>query len=156
MANTNYRPEGYNTITPGLTFKDTKKAIEWYKKVFGTSEKTRMENPDKKIVHTELVIGDSTFFLADEDPQMNNKTPQSTRGNSINLYIYVSDVDATFKKAEDNNAKSLMPPRDMFYGDRVAKIEDPFGYEWTVATHIKDVTDEEVSKGMKEMATQPA
>ena len=156
MANTEYCPKGYHNVSAGLAFKDTKEAIEWNKKIFGATEKMRLENADKTVGHAELVIGDSLIFLGDENPQMNHRTPEFYHGNSVNLYIYVPDVNATIKKAQDNNAKTIMPPRDMFYGDRVAKIEDPFGYEWTVATHVKDVTDEEVRKGMKEMAAQTA
>lgn len=156
MNKTSYVPQGYNAITPGLAFQSTAAAIEWYKNVFGAKEKSRMENPDKTLAHAELQVGDSLLFLADENPQFNNKSPKKTNGNSINLYLYVPDVDATIKKAQANKARVIQTPEDMFYGDRCGRIEDPFGYEWTVATHVKDVSEAEMKKAMEKMAHEHA
>lgn len=155
MNKNNYCPEGYHALTPSLAIKGAAAAIDWYKNIFSAKEKMRLENPDKTIGHAELIIGDSMIMLADENPQY-NKSPQSTNGNSVNLYLYVADVDATIKKAQANKAKVTMEAMDMFYGDRVAHIEDPFGYSWTVATHVKEVSEEEIRKGMKAMAEQHA
>jgi PhnB protein len=156
MKKESYIAEGYNTITPSLAFKGTDTAIEWYKNVFGAKEKMRMEDPGKKVLHAELTIGDSIIFLAEEDPKMNNKGPKTVGGNSMTLYVYTPDVDATIKKARDNRAKVIMAAADMFYGDRVGHIEDPFGYAWTIATHVKDVSEKEAKKAMEEMAHEPA
>lgn len=152
MAKKSYIPEGYSAIMPSLTFKGTDAAIIWYKNVFGATEKMRMENPDKTIGHAELRIGDSLIFLAEDNPQNKIKTPNATNGNSVGLYLYLSDVDDTIKKAVQNGATLVMPAQDMFYGDRVGSINDPFGYTWVVATHVKEVSEEEMKKGMKEMA----
>ena len=155
MSKNDYCPEGYHAVTPALAIKGATAAIDWYKNIFGAKEKMRLENPDKTIGHAELVIGDSMIMLAEENPQY-NKSPKTTNGNSINLYLYVSDVDATIKKAQDSRAKLIKPVEDMFYGDRVGRIEDPFGYDWTLATHVKDVSDEEIRKKMEEMAHEHA
>ncbi|HEV8282757.1 MAG TPA: VOC family protein [Chitinophagaceae bacterium] len=156
MNKNSYIAEGYNAVTPSLAFKGTSEAIEWYKNVFGAKEKMRMEGPDKKVMHAELTIGDSIIFLAEEDPQYNNKSPKTLGGNSMKLYVYTPDVDATIKKAEENRAKLIKPAEDQFYGDRCGLIEDPFGYEWSIATHVRDVSEKEMKKAMEEMAHQHA
>ena len=156
MKKNSYIAEGYNAVTPSLAFKGTDEAIEWYKNVFGAQEKLRMEGPDKKIMHAELSIGDSIIFLAEENPQFNNKGPKTVGGNSMTLYVYSPDVDATIKKATDNRAKVIKAAEDQFYGDRCGQIEDPFGYAWTIATHVKDVSPAEMKKAMDEMAHEHA
>jgi PhnB protein len=152
MARKSYIPEGYSVVTPSLAFKGTDAAISWYKNVFGAKEKMRMDSPEKKVMHAELSIGDSIIFLAEEDPQYKNKSAKSVNGNSIKLYVYVEDVDGTIKKAVQNGATLTMPADDQFYGDRVGSIDDPFGYSWVLATHIKDVSKEEMSRQMEAMA----
>jgi PhnB protein len=156
MKQNSYIAEGYNAVTPSLAFKGTSEAIEWYKNVFGAKEKSRMQGPDKKVMHAELTIGDSIIFLAEEDPQFNNKSPKTVGGNSMKLYVYTPDVDATIKKAKENRAKVIKPAEDQFYGDRCGLIEDPFGYEWSIATHVRDVSEKEMKKAMEEMAHQHA
>ena len=156
MAKEKYIPNGYHNITPSLSFKETERAITWYKNVFGAIEKTRVEGPDRKIMHAEMTIGDSMFFLAEENPQYNNKTPQSVNGNSISLHVYVEDVDDTIKKAVQNGATLLMPPMDMFYGDRCGNIVDPFGYTWVLATHVKDVSEKEMRQKAQEFTPEHA
>ena len=146
MAKKSHIPEGYNTITPSLAFRGADAAITWYKNVFGATEKMRMDGPDKKIMHAELAIGDSLIFLAEENPQSKTKIPKDTNGNSISLYVFVPDVDNTIKKAVQDGASLVMPAQDMFYGDRVGCIEDPFGYTWVLATHVKDVSEKEMQK----------
>ena len=155
MAKEPYIPKGYHNITPSLSFKGTEEAIVWYKNVFGAKEKMKLDGPDKKVMHAELTIGDSMFFLAEENPQYNNKTPKSVNGNSISLHVYVEDVDDTIKKAVQNGATLLMAPMDMFYGDRVGNIEDPYGYSWVLATHIKSVPENEVRKKAEEFKPEP-
>src|SRR6478736_2327593 len=151
MKKNDYVSEGYNTVMPALAFKGAGAAIKWYANIFNAKEKMRMENPDKTIGHAEILIGDSLLFLAEEDPKFNNKTPKTAGGNSINLYVYMSNVDAVIKKAKENGAKVTMEAEDMYYGDRVGHLVDPFGYEWTVATHVKDVSEKEMKQKMKEM-----
>jgi PhnB protein len=151
MAKKSYIPEGYNTIMPSLAFRGTDAAITWYKNVFGAQEKMRMDGPDKKIMHAELSIGDSLIFLAEENPQTKTKTPKDTNGNSISLYVFVPDVDDTIRKAVQDGATLVMPAQDMFYGDRVGCVEDPFGYTWVLATHVKDVSEKEMQKLAEEM-----
>ena len=152
MKKYSYIPEGYNAVIPALAFNGAEEAIKWYKNVFGAKEKMRFDNPDKTIAHAELVVGDSVLMLSEENPQF-NKSPKTLKGNSVNLCIYVQDVDATIRKAVDNKAKILIEASDQFYGDRSGRIEDPFGYVWIISTHIKDVSEEEMHKAMKEMAT---
>lgn len=152
MEKTSFLPKGYNAVMPSLAYNDSDAAITWYKNVFGAKEKARMEGPDKKIMHAELDINGSVIFLADDDPKYKTTTPQVTNGNSIKLYGYVQDVDNTIKKAVQNGASLVMPAEDMFYGDRVGCIDDPFGYTWVLATHIKDVSEKEMYKKMQEMA----
>jgi len=156
MAKKSYIPEGYHNVTPSLSFKGTEEAIVWYKNVFGAKEKTKIEGSDRKIMHAEMTIGDSMFFLAEENPKYNNKTPQSANGNSIILHLYVEDVDDTVKKAVQNGASLVMPTMDMFYGDRCGCIDDPFGYTWVLATHVKDVSEKEMRKMAQEFTPEHA
>lgn len=150
-----YVPEGYNTVIPALAFHGADDAIEWYKNVFNAKERMRFENHEKKIEHAELEIGGCVIMLSEENQEF-NKSPQTLKGNSVNLFIYVPAVDVTIKKATDNGARLVKPAEDQFYGDRVGRIEDPFGYLWIVATHIKDVSDEEMKKAMEEMMHEHA
>lgn len=152
MEKTSYIPKDYHTVIPSLSFKGTDEAITWYKNVFGARERARMAGPDKKIMHAEITIGNSVIFLAEEDPKFKNKSAKSVNGNSISLYTYLPDVDDTIKKAVQNGASLVMPVQDMFYGDRVGCIDDPFGYTWVLSTHVRDVSEEEMKKGMKEAA----
>jgi len=116
----------------------------------GAKEKMKLNSPDGTIAHAELTIGDDVIMLAEENLQY-NQSPQTLKGNSVNLCIYVQDVDAVVKKATSNGAKLLMPITDQFYGDRSGRIEDPFGYVWVIATHTKDVSQAEMKKAMDEM-----
>ncbi|HET6769536.1 MAG TPA: VOC family protein [Chitinophagaceae bacterium] len=152
MEKTSFLPKGYQAVMPSLAFKSADAAITWYKNVFGAQEKARMEGPDKKIMHAEMDINGSVIFLADDDPKYKTTTPNVTNGNSIKLYAYVPDIDNTIKKAVKDGASLVMPAEDMFYGDRVGCIDDPFGYTWVLATHIKDVSEKEMYKKMEEMA----
>ena len=153
MKKNSYIPEGYNAVMPALAFKGADAAIRWYVTVLDAKEKMRFDNPDKTIGHAEIIIGDSVVFLADENLQY-NKSPKTLNGNSVNLCVYVEDVDAVIQKAIDNGAKLIMPAADQFYGDRSGRFEDPFGYIWIVSTHIRDVSEEEMHKKMEEMAAQ--
>ena len=155
--NKNYIPDGYNAVIPALAFQGAAAAIKWYVNVFDAKEKMRFDNPDKTVAHAEITIGGDVIMLAEENPQYNS-SPKTLKGNSINLCVYVPDVDAVIRKATENGAKLIMPPEDQFYGDRSGRIEDPFGYRWIVATHIKDVSEGDMKKAMDEMVAhqQPA
>ena len=153
MKKYSYIPEGYNAVMPALAFKGADAAIRWYIHVLGAKEKMRLDGPGKTIAHAEITIGDSTVYLADENLQY-NKSPKTLNGNSVNLCVYVEDVDAVIYKAVENGATLIMPATDQFYGDRSGRFEDPFGYIWVVSTHVRDVSEEEMQKKMEEMAAQ--
>ena len=143
-------PEGYHTATPYLVVKGAAQAIEYYKKVFGASEVMQMADPSGKIGHAELKIGDSHIMLADEYPEMKFRSPEAYGGSPVSILLYVPDVDATVALAISHGAKLEREVKDQFYGDRMGQIVDPFGHGWSVATHIEDVSTEE----MKKRATQ--
>lgn len=144
-------PEGYHTITPALVVKDGLKAIEYYKKVFGAIDKGTMMMPDNKAVaHAELQIGDSKIMLTDEFPEMKCMSPPSIGGSPVYLYLYVENVDKTVNLALAEGGKSLDPVQDQFWGDRHGSIQDPFGHIWSISTHIKDLSEEEMKKAASE------
>ena len=147
-AKTNYRPEGYYTVTPYLCVSDAARAIEFYKEAFGATERLRMEAPGGKIGHAELQVGDCIVMLADEFPEMNFRSPQSLGGVSAHFYIYDEDVDARVERAVAAWAKLVRPVKDQFYGDRSGGVEDPFGHHWYIATHKEDLSPEEVRRRM--------
>jgi PhnB protein len=151
-------PEGYNTVTPVMVFKDAGKAIDFYKKAFGAQEKFVMPGPGGKgIMHAELKIGDSTPMLGQEMPGPEcNKSIETIGGSPVAFYIYVSDVDAAFRKASAAGATTKMPVSEMFWGDRAGTVADPFGYFWTLATHTRDLTPDQIAKGAEEFMAQPA
>jgi len=144
-------PTGYHTLTPYMTVRDAARAIEFYKQAFGAVERGAMKGPDGKVMHAELLIGDSIVMLADEQPQFGALSPQSTGGAGMGLHIYVEDVDSAFDRAVQAGAKVEMPVGDMFWGDRYGKLADPFGHKWSIATHKADLSAEEMERGMKAM-----
>lgn len=139
-------PEGYHSVTPYVCVHDAARAIEFYKEAFGASEIMRLEAPGGKIGHAEIKIGDSVIMLADEFPEINFRSPQTLGGPSSHFMIYVEDVDARVEQAVAAGAKLTRPVKDQFYGDRVGGVEDPFGHVWFIATHIEDLTLEEIKK----------
>ena len=144
-------PQGYHTLTPFMTVRDAARAIEFYKQAFGATEKGVMKAPDGKVMHAELIIGDSIFMLADEFPQFGSLSPQSTGGSGMGLHIYVEDVDSAFDRAVKAGAHVEMPVSDMFWGDRYGRLADPFGHKWSIATHKRDMSREEMDQEMKQM-----
>lgn len=152
MATPNPIPQGYTTVTPSITLGDTRKALEFYKKVFGAEERMMMPGPDGKIMHAEVQIGSSVVMMNDEC--MGQRSAKSIGGSPISFYLYFEDADAIFQKAIAGGGKAIMPVTDMFWGDKMGKFEDPFGVEWTVATHVKDLTPEEIMKGQEEFMKQ--
>jgi PhnB protein len=138
-------PEGYHSVTPYLIIKGAAAAIDFYKKAFGAAEVFRMPDASGKLVgHAEIKIGDSHIMLADEYPDMGYRSPQSLGGTPVSILLYVDDVDATIPRAVAAGAKLVQPIKDQFYGDRSGTLHDPFGHVWTVATHKKDVSPEEM------------
>ena len=140
-------PKGYHSVTPYLTVNDGGKALDFYTRAFGARVTERMPGPGGKLMHAEIRIGDSVVMLSDEIPGMSScKAPTSLGGTTGALFLYVPDVDASFKRAVDAGCKVLMPATDMFWGDRYGKLEDPFGNQWGLATHKEDVRPAEIRK----------
>jgi uncharacterized glyoxalase superfamily protein PhnB len=149
-------PEGYHTVTPHMTVKDAARAIEFYKQAFGATERGAMKGPDGKVMHAELKIGDSIVMLADEFPEFGAVSPQSGGTAAIGLHIYTEDVDAAFDRAVQAGAKVEMPVMDMFWGDRYGKLVDPFGQKWSIATHKRDMSRDEMDQAQRDfMANMP-
>lgn len=142
-------PKGHHTITPHLIVRECAKAIDFYKKAFGAEELARLPGPGGKLVHAQIKIGDSIVMLADEFPEMGSKAPQSFGGTPASLMIYCEDVDRWFQRAVEAGAQVAMPVADMFWGDRYGRLTDPFGHEWAIATHVRDVTTDEMMQAMQ-------
>ncbi|HLL13595.1 MAG TPA: VOC family protein [Pyrinomonadaceae bacterium] len=145
-SNTKFIPEGYHTVTPYLYVGDAAHAIEFYQQVFGAKELFRMDMPGGKIGHAEIMIGNSHVMLADECTEADARSPQTIGGSPVGLLLYVEDVDAVAASAVAAGAKLLEPLEDKFYGDRMGKFEDPFGHIWAIATHMEDVSPEEMER----------
>lgn len=141
-------PEGYHSVTPYLCIDGAAEAIEFYKKAFGATELGRFGDPGGRIAHAEIKIGDSHVMLADEFPEMNFRGPKSIGGSPIHLHLYVEDVDSIFQQAVSAGAEELRPVTDQFYGDRTGTLKDPFGHVWHLATHVEDVSPEEMEARM--------
>jgi PhnB protein len=139
--------EGYHSVNPYLVVRNADKAIEFYKTAFGAEERFRMHGSDgKTIMHAELKIGDSVFMLTEESPDMKALSPESIGGSPISLYVYVKDVDSVFNQAISEGATVLHPVKDQLYGDRFGYLKDPFGHLWSIATHKKDLSPNELRK----------
>src|SRR5450432_349326 len=146
-------PEGFHSVTPYLTVNDAARAIDFYKRAFGATERYRMDGPGGKIAHAEIKIGDSIVMLGDESMAAGTLSPQSFGGTPFGLFIYVEDVDSAFTRAVSAGAKVDMPIADMFWGDRYGQLTDPFGHSWSLATHIEDVAPAEMARrGQEAMA----
>jgi len=139
-------PEGYNTVTPYLICKGAAAAIDYYTKVFGATELMRHGGPDGTVGHAEIKIGDSVIMLADEFPDLQFLSPKTVGGTAVGMMLYVADVDAVFERALAAGAREHQPLEDKFYGDRAGTLIDPFGHMWMVATHVEDVSPEEMSR----------
>lgn len=147
MANTMKPiPQGFHSVTPYMICKGAAEAIEFYKKAFGAVEVMRMAGPNGQIGHAEIKIGDSHIMLSDEHPEMGIYSPQHYGGSPISVLLYVENADATVNAAVATGAKVTRPLKDEFYGDRAGTVVDPFGHQWYVHTHIKDVSPEELQR----------
>jgi PhnB protein len=149
-------PKGYHTVIPTLTVRDAAQALEFYKNAFGAKEKTRMPGPDGKIMHAEIMIGDSHIMLGEENLQMNQLSPQSLNGTASGLYIYVNNVDKVFDQAVKAGATADMPVMDAFWGDRFGHVKDPFGHSWGIATRKRNLSAKEMKKAADEFFAQQA
>jgi uncharacterized glyoxalase superfamily protein PhnB len=147
-----YRPADMHTVTPLLVCAGAAEAIEFYKKAFNATEKTRLPGPNGKLMHASLQIGDSTIMLADEVPDCGSLGPKALKGSPVYIHLYVEDVDGFAARAVAAGAKLTMPVTDMFWGDRYGQLEDPFGHRWSVATHIRAVSPDEMQQAMQKMA----
>ncbi|HET9179508.1 MAG TPA: VOC family protein [Terriglobia bacterium] len=139
-------PEGYHSVTPYLIVKGAAKAIEFYKQAFGAVETLRMPQPDGRIGHAELKIGNSTIMLADEFPERNIRGPESLGGTPVMMHLYIEDVDTVAQRAVAAGAKEMRPVQNQFYGDRSGMFADPFGHQWNISTHVEDLSPEEIGK----------
>jgi uncharacterized glyoxalase superfamily protein PhnB len=152
-------PDGYHTVTPSFTFKDSQKAIDFYKKAFGATVLDLMKSPDGRgIMHATIQIGNSILMMGDEMPGAENcaKSAETLGSSPISLYIYVPDADKLFNQAVAAGGTEAMPVADMFWGDRAGSIRDPFGYSWMIATHKQDLTNEQIRKGAEAFFAQMA
>lgn len=154
MANVKWIPPGHTTVTATITLSDANGAIEFYRRAFGATEMGRFPGPDGKIIHAEIQIGSSYLMLNDE--VMGNRSPHSLGGSPTSFYLYFEDADAAQKKAVAAGAKEIMPVTDMFWGDRMGHIEDPFGYQWNIATRVREMTPEQIRKAGEEWMKQMA
>jgi uncharacterized glyoxalase superfamily protein PhnB len=150
-------PEGYHTLTPSLTVRNAERAIEFYKQAFGAEVRGGVaKGPDGKVMHAELKIGDSVIMMSDEYPEFGSKSPQSIGDSGMGLHIYLDNVDAAFDRAVKAGASVEIPVMDQFWGDRYGKLKDPFGHKWSMATHVRDMSRDEMEKGMDEAFAKAA
>ena len=144
-------PQGAAPVTPHLVVRDAAGAIDFYTKAFGAEEVFRMPGPDgKTLVHAEIRVNGAPVMLAEESLEMGMRSPQSFEGTPITLHLYVADCDAAVARAAAAGCEVTMPPADMFWGDRYARVADPYGHAWAFATHQRDVSAEEMQEGMLE------
>jgi uncharacterized glyoxalase superfamily protein PhnB len=139
-------PRGFHTVTPYLVCAGAADAIEFYKKAFGAVELVRLPTPQGKLLHASVQIGDSIVMLNDEFPEMGSLGPKSRNGSSVAIHLFVEDADAAFERAVKAGATVKMPLQDMFWGDRYGQLEDPFGHSWSIATHQRDLTHEQIQE----------
>jgi PhnB protein len=147
-------PDGFHSLTPYLILTGAARAIEFYQGVFGATEIARFDDPSGRVGHAELRIGDSVLMLSDEYGEMGYQSPQTVGAASSLTHVYVADVDACFARATAAGATVMKPVKDEFYGDRTGSFRDPFGHLWTVATHVEDVSREEMKRRMDELTKQ--
>ena len=145
-------PEGMHTVTPHLVCAGAADAIEFYKKAFNAVEQSRLPGPGGKLMHAMIRIEGSAVMLNDEMPECSALGPKALKGSPVTIHLYVADADAFVQRAAAAGAKITMPVADMFWGDRYGRIEDPFGHHWSIATHVRDVTPEEMREAMQKMA----
>jgi len=145
---TNAIPEGYHSVSPMFMFRDARKAIDFYKRAFGATERYTMPGPDGKgVMHAEMMIGNSIIMMGEEHPNESCRSAETIGGSPVSFYLYLENVDEAFGKAVAAGATVRMPLDEMFWGDRAGTVQDPFGYSWTLASHTRDLTPEEIRQG---------
>ncbi|KAF1045406.1 MAG: hypothetical protein GAK35_01400 [Herbaspirillum frisingense] len=144
-------PPGMHSITPHLVCAGAADAIEFYKKAFGANEGARLAGPDGRLMHAQLSIGDSSLMLVDEMPEWKCLGPKALGGSPVTIHLYVKDADAVCAQAVAAGAQPVMPVADMFWGDRYGQVVDPFGHKWSIATHVRDMTPEQIAKAAQEV-----
>ena len=150
-------PDGYTTLTTTLVFKDARKAIEFYKKAFGATQRYVMPGANGKgVVHAEIQIGNSIIMMSEENAACQSKSVETFGGSPVSFYLYVNDAKAAFKQAVGAGATPIMQVQEMFWGDEMGTVADPFGYCWSFSTHTKDLTPEEIERKGKEFCAQMA
>ena len=142
-------PDGMHSLTPHLVCRGAAAAIDFYGRAFGAIERFRLPAPNGKIVHACVQIGDSQLFLVDEMPEHGALGPQALKGTPVTLHLQVEDADAAFARAMRAGAMVTMPLADMFWGDRYGRVTDPFGHSWSIATHVRDVSSDDMVAAMK-------
>jgi len=145
-----YSPKGYHSVIPSLAFTDPERAIAWYVDTFRARVKMILKNTDGEFVQAEITIGDSLIYISPEFQPYNN-SPSVFQGNSVNLCLYLRNVDQVIKRAVYNGARLILPAEDQYLGDRSGRIEDPFGYVWIISTHIRDLSEAEIHRNMEEL-----
>ena len=151
MADVPFKPPGYHSVTPYLALRDARSAIDFYLRAFGAELVLKLDMPDGTTAHAEIRIGDSILMLAEENAERGNWSPQALGGSPLSMMIYVPDVDAAFDRALAAGANRVRPVEDQFYGDRAGTLADPYGYQWTLATHIEDVSTVEAQRRLNAM-----
>lgn len=141
-------PPGMTSITPHLVCRGAAAAIDFYTKAFGAVEQARLPGSDGRLMHAFLIIGNAALMLVDEYPEQGAVSPLTLKGSPVTIHLYVEDVDATVAQAVAAGAQVLMPVADMFWGDRYGVLKDPFGHQWSVASHVRDVSPEEIAAAM--------
>ena len=149
MAKSEAVPAGYHSVTPYMALRDAAGALDFYRRAFGAELVMKLDMPDGKIAHAEMRIGDSIVMMSEENEEWGNKSPQSLGGSPMFLMIYLPHVDAAFAKALAAGATQVRPVEDQFYGDRTGTLKDPYGYQWTLGTHVEDLSQEEIKRRME-------
>jgi uncharacterized glyoxalase superfamily protein PhnB len=149
-------PDGMTAVTPHLVCAGAADAIEFYKKAFGAVEETRLPGLGGKLMHALIRINGAAVMLVDEMPEWGALGPKALKGSPVTIHLYVADADACVARAVKAGAKVTMPLADMFWGDRYGQVQDPFGHNWSVGTHVRDVTEKEIAEAMRNMPTTPA
>ncbi len=144
-------PEGFTSITPYIVMDDAAAAIEFYKKALGATEKLRLPAPDGGVMYAEIQVGNARMMMGQPCPEWGGKSAKSLGGSPVSFYLYVEDLEATFSKAKSAGMSVKKEVEDMFWGDRMGTLTDPFNMDWTIAQHVRDVPPEEIQEAMKKM-----
>lgn len=151
MAKVPFQPPGYHSVTPYMTLRDAGSALDFYARAFGAELVMKLDMPDGKVAHAEIRIGDSIVMMSEENAEWGNLSPLALGGSPVHLMIYVPDADAAFARALAAGGEQVRPVEDQFYGDRSGTVKDPYGYQWTLATHMEEVCTEEAQRRMEAM-----